>query len=172
MRAMASPTYVFVQVQWPGASGYWAFSFISELLVEMNLVNPTSSQQEQKGREGGAVCVYLLLHIANKIWSCCSGQDTMSRTHQHRFWECIQRKLSRSIWNGAKVVFPKQNALRRRDQHERGKLWWCLDWQVSFISHAIFHSPIKWSEKASRISSLTKETLGRFPVQRTPRAWH
>lgn len=37
-----------------------------------------------------------------------------------------------------------------KDHHARRMLWWHLIWQTLFILCAAFHSPSKWSQKASR----------------------
>lgn len=93
----------------------------------------------------------------------------MNRPCWHGSGERIWREGSKSTWNGVKRVFLKENTLSK-DHHARRMLWWHLVSKTLFISSAALHSPTKWSQKASRKSSVTKETLGSFPMQRMPRA--
>jgi len=58
--------------------------------------------------------------------------------------------------------FAKEKTARRKDHHERRMLWPHLVSQALFISCAAFHSPTKWSQKASRKAVWQRKLLAAF----------
>lgn len=140
---------------------------------EGNLIYCWTTTTKNRGRR--SCCLYLLLHITNKIWSSCSGQDTMRRMCQHGLENRSKGKQLRVSEMRPKKKKKKSVSKVKYTEKKRPvykKLWWYLDSLILFISCAAFHLPIKWSQMASRISNVTKESPGSFPMQRMPRAWN